>query len=215
MADRLQISTRTVQRHLNIIFNKLSVGSRTEAIFQSVKRGWLSFEDLALGKTSLTADEIREEVRAVTAKVRRFSQELRISILDDLGLVPAVKWLADDLMSNYGIMVRVEVKGKPRKLAGETELMLFRIIQEALTNVRKHSGATEVEVWIDFAEQQIAVGVKDNGKGFEIPASIADLAITGNLGLVGIQERAQLLGGTLNIESRPGRGTSLAVTIPA
>ena len=190
MADRPQISTRTVQRHLNIIFNKLSVGSRTEAIFQSVKRGWLSFEDLALGKTSLTADEIREEVRAVTAKVRRFSQELRISILDDLGLVPAVKWLADDLMSNYGIMVRVEVKGKPRKLAGETELMLFRIIQEALTNVRKHSGATEVEVWIDFAEQQIAVGVKDNGKGFEIPASIADLAITGNLGLVGIQERA-------------------------
>jgi signal transduction histidine kinase len=92
--------------------------------------------------------------------------------------------------------------------------MLFRIIQEGLTNIRKHSGATRVSLNMDFHESSINVTIGDNGVGFEIPAGLDDLTMAGKLGLVGMQERAQLLGGTMDIKSQPGQGTTLAVDIP-
>ena len=107
-------------------------------------------DDLASGNSRLSAKDIREEVRKVLEGVRRFSQELRPSILDDLGLIPALNWLTSDLTKNFGITVDSEVIGNQRQLPQETELMLFRITQEALTNVRKHSKATKASVKVDF-----------------------------------------------------------------
>ncbi len=92
--------------------------------------------------------------------------------------------------------------------------MLFRITQEALTNVRRHSGANRVCVRVEFADSSTKVTVSDNGMGFEIPAQAGDLARIGKLGLAGMQERAQLLGGTLTIDSKPGKGTILTVEVP-
>lgn len=171
-------------------------------------------EDLSMGKSKLSAEEIREEVRMILEGVRHFSQELRPSILDDLGLIPALKWLASDLTKNYGIQAETDIRGNQRPLPPESELILFRITQEALTNVRKHSQATRVMVNVDFFEHKIKVSVQDNGKGFMMPARVGDLSRKGKLGLHGMQERAQLLGGTLNIESFPGKGTVLTVEIP-
>ncbi len=171
-------------------------------------------EDLAAGKTKLSAADIREEVRKILEGVRHFSQELRPSILDDLGLIPAIKWLASDLTKNFGITVITEIKGEPFPMTPETELTLFRIVQEALTNIRKHSNATEASITVTFSEDKVKVEIRDNGKGFSIPLRMGELTRSGKLGLNGMQERAQLLGGTLKIDSRKGEGTLLSVEIP-
>ncbi len=171
-------------------------------------------DDLAAGKSKLTASDIRMEVQKILEGVRHFSQELRPSVLDDLGLIPAVQWLASDLTKNFGISVETEIRGTQRHLPQESELMLFRIAQEALTNVRKHSQATKALVRVDFADHRIKLTVQDNGKGFKTPSGVGDLTRSGKLGLAGMEERVQLLGGTLNIQSQPGKGTNLTVEVP-
>jgi PAS domain S-box-containing protein len=170
--------------------------------------------DIAAGKTDLTAKDVREEVRKVLEGVRNFSQELRPSILDDLGLISALKWLASDLTKNYGINVAAEFKGESRQLPPESELALFRITQEALTNIRKHSQASQVSIRMEFSQRCIRLTIQDNGKGFAMPSVVGDLARFGKLGLAGMQERAQLLGGTLNINSEVGKGTVLTIEAP-
>jgi PAS domain S-box-containing protein len=170
--------------------------------------------DVDSGRAQFSLKEIQEQVREILGEIRRFSRQLRPSILDDLGLLPALKWLAADLTNNYGIPVDVQVIGEPRQLSNDAELMLFRITQEALTNVQKHSGADQVRITIEFTERATKVTVNDNGKGFEIPERMGDLAGSGRLGLAGMQERAQLLGGILNIDSESGKGTTLTIEIP-
>jgi len=173
-----------------------------------------NLDDLASGNSHLSIKDIREQVRSVLQGVRKYSQELRPSILDDLGLLPAVKWLTSDLNKNHGIAADVEVVGEQHQLSPEAELLLFRIVQEALANVRRHSQANRVCVKVEFTAQDIKMTVNDNGKGFEMPARVGDLARIGKLGLAGMQERVQLLGGTLAIGSEPGKGTTLTVEVP-
>ncbi len=170
--------------------------------------------DLDSGHANYSVKEIQEQVRAILKEVRRFSQQLRPSILDDLGLLPAIKWLAADLTQNYSINVDVRIEGEPRQLPPDAELTLFRITQEALTNAQKHSGAKEVTIAIEFNKQSTKVTVGDDGKGFELPERMGDLARSGKLGLAGMQERAQLLGGVLTIDSKPGKGTRLIMEVP-
>jgi len=95
------------------------------------------------------------------------------------------------------------------------EIVLFRITQEALRNVWRHSKATEAEVKVEFQQGRIRVTIRDNGKGFEVPQMIGDLAKDGKLGLAGMQERVQLLGGSLTVESQPNRGTAITVELPS
>ncbi len=174
-----------------------------------------NLDELASGHASYSVKEIQEQARDILREIRRFSQQLRPSVLDDLGLVPAVKWLAADLTRNYSIPVDVKVVGEPHQLPPDAELTLFRITQEALTNVQKHSGASRAGVVIEFADKTTRVTVDDNGRGFEIPERMGDLARSGRLGLAGMQERAQLLGGTLTIVSGREKGTSLTVAVPS
>ncbi|MDO8568165.1 MAG: PAS domain S-box protein [Dehalococcoidales bacterium] len=172
-----------------------------------------NLDDMAEGHSRYSVKDVQEQVREVLRGVRQFSQQLRPSILDDLGLVPALKWLASDLNGN-GIAVNVEVNGTVRQLLPEAELTLFRIAQEALNNARRHSGANRVSIGIDFGEHKTTMKVSDNGRGFELPARVGDLARVGKLGLAGMQERAQLLGGIMAIDAAPGRGTNLTVEVP-
>jgi two-component system sensor histidine kinase DegS len=171
-------------------------------------------DDLSSGSSMLSAQDIRQKVQKILEGVRHFSQELRPSILDDLGLVSAVKWLASDLKKNYNVAVETEIVGNQSQLPPEVELMLFRITQEALTNVRKHSEATQVFIKLDFSEHKVKVLIHDNGIGFEMPTRMGDFTIVDKLGLVGMQERVQLLGGIMSIESQPSKGTSLTVEVP-
>jgi len=158
------------------------------------------------------------ELRGVTDSalegVRRYSQDLRPSIMDDLGLVPALEWLSASLTEEHGIRSRIKVAGERYRLSAEHELSVFRIVQEALNNVRQHSRATEVETVIDFGEDALTVMTTDNGMGFRMPDRAGDLVASGRLGIVGMRERARLVGGTLIAQSEVGKGTTVTLRVP-
>jgi signal transduction histidine kinase len=147
--------------------------------------------------------------------VHRFSQDLRPSLLDDLGLIPALRSLAKGLQEYNGISADLKVVGEERRFSPEAESLLFRIVQEALNNIRRHAQASEARVMIEFAKDRIKVTISDNGRGFELSGRIDDLPRSGKLGLTGMQERARLLGGTIEVQSRLGKGTTLIVEIPS
>jgi PAS domain S-box-containing protein len=160
-----------------------------------------------LKKLQMAADSALEGVR-------RFSQDLRPSILDDLGMVPALEWLITDLEKGYGMRTKFSVTGKHHRLAPETELTVFRIAQEVLSNVRRHSQAESVEMTVDFSEDALTVIISDTGTGFRLPPRTSDLALSGKLGIIGMRERARLIGGTLIVQSEPDAGTTITLRIP-
>jgi len=161
----------------------------------------------------LLLENLWQQTNKVMEGVRRLSQDLRPATLDRLGLVSAIEWLAEDVAKYSGIQIKVNVNGKIRRLPEEKELVLFRIAQEALRNVWRHSQASEAEVTIEFDKGKIITTISDNGQGFEVPENMSDLLTGGKLGLAGMQERAQLLGTTLTIESKAGKGTSISVEV--
>jgi len=158
--------------------------------------------------------ELQELTGDVIQRVRRFSQDLRPSILDDLGLLPTLEELTADLNRQTGLQAEFRVLGAKRRLSSEVELALFRIAQEALSNVRKHAQATRVITTVELTDSAVRMTVQDDGKGFKPPVLTEHLAAMGKLGLVGMYERARLLGGTLVVESEPGRGTKVIVNVP-
>jgi two-component system sensor histidine kinase DegS len=159
-------------------------------------------------------DEFQELIDNILRGVRRFSRDLRPSVLDDLGLLPALEWLTAKLMEEDGVKAELAVHGDRRRLPAEAELTLFRIVQEALNNVRRHSQASRVVTAVEFGEGRVRITVDDNGQGFELPGRTGDLATTGKLGLIGMHERAHLLDGTLTVHSEPGKGTTVTVDVP-
>jgi signal transduction histidine kinase len=150
-------------------------------------------------------------VDATIQSVRRISTELRPGILDDLGLVAAIEWQAQEFESRTGILCQLTVTGMDFDLDRALGTTLFRIVQEALTNVARHAAATRVQVSLDGAGDRLCLAIRDNGRGM----SDAALADRRSLGIMGMRERVRLRGGTLTIASPPGRGTTIAVEIPA
>ncbi|MDP2919054.1 MAG: GAF domain-containing sensor histidine kinase [Dehalococcoidia bacterium] len=162
----------------------------------------------------LFLEELRQRIHVISDEVRRFTQDLRPSVLDDLGLLPALEWLAQDVSKHFDIKVLFSSSGQARRFNPETELTLFRIVQEALRNVWKHSGATEAKITVEFMGDKVTLAIEDNGQGFELPARVEDLATAGKLGLVGMRERAQLIGARLSVKSEPGKGAIITVELP-
>ena len=146
--------------------------------------------------------------------LRRFVQALRPPTLDHLGLIVALMSLASSLEETEGIETSVQVAGDVRRLAPECELGVFRIVQEVLNNVRRHSGATQVDVAVAFKADGIQVRVSDDGCGFDAPTRLDGMVSAGKFGLIGMQERARLLGGTLVVESEQGAGTVVTLDVP-
>ncbi len=156
---------------------------------------------------------LKKQIEKAVQEMRRFSHDLRPSVLDDLGLLPALELLlADDLETN-GINTAFRVIGVVRRLRPEVEIMLFRIAQEAVRNIWRHAQASEAELSVEFFDGTLRMSIRDNGKGFELPHRPGDLASLGKLGLVGMHERAKLLGGTLTLKSEPNGGTQVCVDI--
>ncbi len=176
-------------------------------------------DDLAASRESLPEstterlEELHDLIDGILRGVRRFSRDLRPSVLDHLGVLPALEGLMADVKED-GIETKLKVDGERQRLSPEAELALFRIVQEALSNVRRHSQASQVVMVVEFGENRVRISVDDNGQGFELPDRTGDLAATGKLGLIGMHERARLLGGTLLIKSEPGRGTAVIADVP-
>lgn len=158
--------------------------------------------------------ELRQQLNNTLEGIHRFTQELRPPMLDDLGLSAALRWQVSDLEKRSGIEAELTVSGIERRCSAEVELMIFRIVQEALRNVEKHAQASKVEVTIEFGEGKTKVSICDNGKGFDLSGSLADLPRAGKLGLAGMEERVRLLNGTMKIESEPDKGTRVMIEVP-
>jgi signal transduction histidine kinase len=152
--------------------------------------------------------ELRELVAGTLEDVRRLAVELRPKALDDFGLEPALERLAQGFAEQTGIAVDVEARLDER-LPGELETVLYRIVQEALTNVVKHAQAERVSIVVRRRGDRVAAVIEDDGRGFT-PGE----ARAGGLGLLGMRERLALVDGTIVIESRPGAGTTLVAEVP-
>jgi signal transduction histidine kinase len=140
--------------------------------------------------------------------------ELRPSVLDDLGLVAALERYVKDYASRYDVHLDFHAAAEDKRLPPQEEIALYRIVQEALTNVARHAGARNVSVLLEERDGTTVVIVEDDGKGFDVEAVMGGAAHSRRLGLRGMEERAALIGGKLTIESRPGAGTAVFVELP-
>lgn len=156
--------------------------------------------------------ELLELTAGALDSVRRLAVDLRPSTLDDLGLVPAVESYARAFGERWGLAVRMHVQGDGQRLPRDRELMVYRIIQEALTNVAKHAAATAVEIDLRTEGGHLVATLRDNGRGFDVKAALRSRER--GLGLFGMRERAQLAGGYLDLRSDPGRGTTVTLVAP-
>jgi signal transduction histidine kinase len=149
-------------------------------------------------------------IDATIQTVRRIATDLRPGILDDLGLVAAIEWQAQDFQKRTGIKCKLAPGVEDLELDPDRSTAAFRIFQETLTNVARHSLATEVDVSLSHCADSVVLEIKDNGKGIKE----ADISGARSLGLLGMRERAHLLGGELKVSGTPGEGTTVIVRIP-
>jgi PAS domain S-box-containing protein len=175
--------------------------------------------DLAQIGSQLRPDQIDAAHRAksmlslldsTVASVRRIATELRPLMLDDLGLVPTIEWLVHDFSQRSGIAVELELPAADFDVGPELSTAVFRVLQESLTNVARHAQASRVEVVLKGSDQHVELRVHDNGMGISSAAASG----TKTLGMLGMRERAAMLGGKFILESERGAGTSIMMTIP-
>lgn len=164
--------------------------------------------DMNRAKTEL--GDLREHVRLCLRETRKIIFDLRPMTLDDLGLVPTVRRVLDTLKERSGLIPELRIMGEERRLNNHLEIGLFRIIQEALTNVEKHARATSVQVRIEFSPGMISAIVEDNGRGFESVDNVG----SESFGLMGMRERINLLSGEIKITSILGKGTKIFIKVP-
>lgn len=173
--------------------------------------------------TSARQTKLREKLEKARSLVlrsmddlRRLTLDLRPTALDDLGLIPAIRAHIESYLKSAGIRVEFESTGinEDKRLAPAIEITLFRIIQEASNNVIKHAEARNVRIKLEGKGGKIKIIMEDDGKGFDVTAFYKSKIGVQSLGLLGIQERATLLGGTFNVKSKVGQGTRITVDIP-
>ena len=159
--------------------------------------------------------DVRDTTAQILKEVRDLALHLRPSVLDDLGLLAALRHYLKGYQNRARLLVDFQALGLDgKRLPPEVEIALFRIVQEALTNVARHAEARSVAVLLEQREASAMLIVEDDGKGFDVALVMDSRPDEGNLGIHGMRERASLLGGTLTIESTPGRGTTVFVRIP-
>jgi two-component system NarL family sensor kinase len=157
---------------------------------------------------------VRELVDQAANEVRRLSQNLRPSLLDDLGLEPALRGLCEDFHERTGVAIHLDCHELVGRLSPHLELVLFRIAQEALNNVEKHAQASRLRLSLAQRGASIELHVQDNGRGFHPKNRTGPRAKQGGLGLMNMQERASIVDGTVELKSAPGEGAEVVVRVP-
>ena len=158
---------------------------------------------------SVRLEHLRERTSALSADVRNLSHQLHPSALDHFGLATALKTLVEEFGERHGMVASFRRSRVPDTVPGDTATALYRIAQEALRNVAKHAGPTHVKVALEGTDEGLRLSVRDFGEGFDMDGNASR-----GLGLVSMEERARLAGGTLLVESELGNGTSVTATVP-
>jgi signal transduction histidine kinase len=185
-----------------------------DAVGQSMSAVQFELHDLAVAlrphdpRLRERVDKVRELVESSLAVIRNMALLLRPAMLDDLGLAAALGWLAREIARPTGLRIQVQADDLPPDLPDEHKTCVFRIVQEALHNIQKHANANAVEITVRATDAWLMVTVQDDGRGF------LHSRAHGGLGLTGMQERAESLGGSVKITSGPGKGTLIEVALP-
>lgn len=158
--------------------------------------------------------QLQEAIQETIDGVRRISRGLRPIYLEDLGLVAALEMLAHDVQAEQDLTVEFSKVGEVRRLHSEVELALYRMAQEALSNVSRHAAAQKAWLTLEYQQDGVKLTIRDNGVGFQTPDQTSELALSGHYGLIGMQERAVLIDAQLEVHSAPGEGTQIAIVCP-
>jgi signal transduction histidine kinase len=165
---------------------------------------------MAMPETAESLEKNRDEILGVLQDAKKLSLDLRPGILDDLGLIPAIRWQINQLNNECSLEAKLDIDGAVREFPSEVSTHLFRIIQESLNNIRRHAEATQAIVKLEFHPDTFNLTIQDNGRGFSL-AQIENPK--DRLGLTGIQERARLIGGLLKIQSEPAMGATISIQL--
>ncbi|MES0361875.1 MAG: histidine kinase, partial [Anaerolineales bacterium] len=166
------------------------------------------------GATGDQLQEIQEMTDQTIRNLRRITRDLRPLYLEDLGLVATLEMLSRETSHSFSIPVDFQSIGTERRYSPEVELTLYRMAQEGLNNVFRHAQASQATIAIQFNPHSTLLSVSDDGCGFVVPDNPAEFAPRGHYGLLGLQERAELIGANLKIHSAPDQGTQLVITLP-
>ena len=153
-------------------------------------------------------------VDQIIDNVRRLSRDLSPSILEDLGLTAALRWLIQDFAKHSNIDLSFKIPDIDKRFSKDAQIIIYRIFQEALTNIGKHAHATAVTALAEETEKQIELRIEDNGKGFDLNRIESQPSTEKSLGLMAMDERVRMLGGSLRIETEAGVGTKIHFNIP-
>jgi two-component system, NarL family, sensor histidine kinase UhpB len=158
--------------------------------------------------------EARQLATRLLDDLRDVIWNLRPSILDDLGLVPAIRWYAQDKLGRLGTEVSFDIPGETIRLPSHLETMFFRIAQEAVSNILHHAQAKSVIIGFHQQKNRVCLEIKDDGRGFQVDQIASEALSRKQLGLLGIRERVSLVSGEVKVESAPGLGTRLQISVP-
>lgn len=202
-AERLRVSREIHDGPAQIMANAIYRTSICERLVDT---------DKEQAKTEL--QELREQVRSCLGEIRKIIFDLRPMTLDDLGLVAAIHHFLEKFRNRFGIRVHVKVIGEEYRINRHVEISLFRVVQEALNNVQKHTQEKEASVAVEYGEKYISLFIEDSGKGFAPQSIKSEEEKSECYGLIGMEERMKLLDGQFLLKSAPGQGTKIRVIVP-
>jgi signal transduction histidine kinase len=209
-----RLSARMIEQHEDER-RRLSreLHDETAQVFSAVKMELGVLREAVSDAQAGRLDQVLGLIDTGIRSIRSVTNDLRPSLLDDLGLLPALRSLVADFSSRSGVVTEVAAPGALPPLSEEAELALFRALQEALSNVLRHAGAHAVDVCLTVDEGRVVLEVRDDGRG---PPGVAPerLEQGGHMGLAGMRERINALGGSVRFAGRPGAGATLKVVVP-
>ncbi len=221
---------KTAQQNLRGYLNAMTIGQEDERrrlareLHDGAVQSLVALDQRAqLAQLGLKGDspevnaqlaELRRMTASLIEEVRRVIRDLRPNYLEELGLLPAIEMLVQDLPTSNNLKTTFSTDGDPRRLPIGQEIAIYRIVQEALNNAARYASAKSVKVFALFSLTNLIVRIQDDGLGFAAPERVSDLAASGHYGLMGMQERAELIGAQLSIQSKSGVGTTIELTLP-
>jgi signal transduction histidine kinase len=214
-AELERLQRRMVQQHEEERRRlSLHLHDETAQLFTAVKLQLGVLREQADAALATPLDQVLGLMDEGILSIRNLTNDLRPSLLDDLGLLPALRSLAGESAARYRLPISVEVPDRVPPLSPDAEVALFRALQEALANVAEHAGATRASVRLCVLGDAVMLEVRDDGKGLPAAGSIEGLERSGHLGLAGMRERVTALGGTLTVGAAPDGGAQLVATVP-
>jgi signal transduction histidine kinase len=223
VADRLALQAETERLYRALVLSheeerkRLACDLHDEVVQEitALQRTLEAWPRQPLGQVETNLKEARKRLRRLLDRVRGICAELRPAALDLLGLVETIRSEAEIFAARSGLRLRLELTGdEAGTLPEAVQVCLYRVFQEALGNVEKHAYAERVEVTLHMGSEEVRLVVRDDGQGFRLPPRLGLLMDKGHFGLAGMRERLDMLGGRLEISSRPGWGTKVVAMLP-